>query len=162
MSHLRWMITKDLDSVVEIDSHQDLAWCRQDFIELLRKKSIIAMVAELPGEKVVGFMVYELLNTRINLLRVGVTPEHRRKGIGTELIAKLTGKLSHNKRRKIAVEVRETNLPFQLFLRSLGFLAVEVLRSYYDDTGEDAYVFHYSIALDPPTKSNETETPKPE
>ena len=43
----------------------------------------------------------------------------------------------------MTLEVRETNLAAQLFFRSLGFRAVNVLRNYYDDTPEDAYVMQY-------------------
>ncbi len=37
----------------------------------------------------------------------------------------------------------ETNLAAQLFFRKAGFRAVSVLRSYYDDTPEDAYLMQY-------------------
>ena len=43
----------------------------------------------------------------------------------------------------MTLEVRETNLAAQLFFRTQGFRAVSVLRSYYDDTPEDAYVMSY-------------------
>jgi ribosomal-protein-alanine N-acetyltransferase len=39
--------------------------------------------------------------------------------------------------------VRETNLSAQLFFRSLGFRAVSVLRDFYEDTTEDAYLMQY-------------------
>jgi ribosomal-protein-alanine N-acetyltransferase len=39
--------------------------------------------------------------------------------------------------------VRETNLPAQLFFRSLGFRAISVLKDFYQDTTEDAYLMHY-------------------
>lgn len=42
-------------------------------------------------------------------------------------------------------EIRETNLAGQLFLRSQGFRAVSVLRDYYDDITEDAYVMLYRV-----------------
>jgi len=41
------------------------------------------------------------------------------------------------------LEVRETNLDAQLFFRRMGFRAVSVLRDFYDDTVEDAYVMQY-------------------
>ena len=39
--------------------------------------------------------------------------------------------------------MRETNLDAQLFFRENGFRAVSVLRSYYSDTPEDAYLMQY-------------------
>jgi ribosomal-protein-alanine N-acetyltransferase len=46
------------------------------------------------------------------------------------------------------LEIRETNLSAQLFFRDAGFRAISVLRSFYDDTPEDAYLmqFRYSAA----------------
>ena len=43
----------------------------------------------------------------------------------------------------MSLEVRETNLPAQIFFRESGFRAVSVLRDYYQDTTEDAYVMQY-------------------
>ena len=58
-------------------------------------------------------------------------------------IEKLTGKLSHQRRSRILLEVRETNLAAQLFFRKCGFRAVSVLRDFYEDTTEDAYLMQY-------------------
>jgi ribosomal-protein-alanine N-acetyltransferase len=41
------------------------------------------------------------------------------------------------------LEIRETNLPAQLFFRAAGFRAVSVLRSFYADTPEDAYLMQF-------------------
>jgi ribosomal-protein-alanine N-acetyltransferase len=41
------------------------------------------------------------------------------------------------------LEVRETNLAAQLFFRSAGFRAVSVLRAFYEDSPEDAYLMQY-------------------
>ena len=46
---------------------------------------------------------------------------------------------------RIMLEVRETNLAAQIFFRSAGFQAVSVLRSFYEDTPEDAYPMQYNF-----------------
>ena len=66
-----------------------------------------------------------------------------RQGIGTALVDKLVSKLSPHRRNRIVLEVRETNLEAQLFFKSLGFRAISVLRDYYDDTVEDAYLMQF-------------------
>jgi ribosomal-protein-alanine N-acetyltransferase len=65
------------------------------------------------------------------------------------MIAKLIGKLSSQRRSRITLEVRETNLPAQLFFRTVGFRAVSVLRQYYADTPEDAYLMQYRYRPEP-------------
>jgi ribosomal-protein-alanine N-acetyltransferase len=60
------------------------------------------------------------------------------------MIEKLVGKLSSERRTRITSEVRETNIAAQLFFRACGFRAVSVLRSYYGDASEDAYVMQFN------------------
>jgi ribosomal-protein-alanine N-acetyltransferase len=56
------------------------------------------------------------------------------------MLQKLTTKLSQQRRNRILLEVRETNLHAQLFFRQAGFRAISVLRDFYEDTTEDAYL----------------------
>ena len=64
------------------------------------------------------------------------------------MTAKLVSKLSSHRRTRITLEVRETNLAAQLFFRTQGFRAVRVLRSFYEDSGEDAFLMQYRLADD--------------
>ena len=68
------------------------------------------------------------------------------------MLTKLMSKLSSQRRNRIVLEVRETNLPAQVFFRSLGFLATSVLQDFYQDTTEDAYLMHFL------TEANEDST----
>ena len=95
------------------------------------------------ADSVVAFMIYELHRSRLHMLNFAVTRSHRRLGIGTRMMEKLAGKLTPERRDRIALEVRETNLPAQLFFRSLGFRATSVLKDFYQDTTEDAYIMQY-------------------
>ena len=100
------------------------------------------MVAE-HGERVVGFMIYELHKTRLHILNFAVAQGARYRGIGRQMAQKLIGKLSSQRRTRITLEVRETNLSAQLFFKSVGFRATSVLRAYYEDSPEDAYLMEY-------------------
>jgi ribosomal-protein-alanine N-acetyltransferase len=141
--HIRWMIRRDMLEVLDIEAHSfEFPWLEEDFIRCLRQRNCIGMVAE-ADDRVVGFMVYELNKTRLHVLNFAVAPDCRRSGIGSQMIAKLVGKLSSQRRTRIVLEVRETNLAAQLFFRENGFRAVSVLRNYYEDTPEDAYAMQY-------------------
>lgn len=138
--HIRWMIRRDMPEILEIEKQSfEFPWCEEDFIRCLRQRNCIGMVAE-RDERIVGFMIYELHKTRLHILNFAVNPEFRRRGIGAQMVDKLVGKLSHQRRTRILLEVRETNLEAQLFFRSSGFRAVSVLRDFYEDTIEDAYL----------------------
>lgn len=143
--HIRWMIRRDMEEVLQIEQHSfEFPWAEEDFIRCLRQRNCIGMVAE-QGDRVVGFMIYELHKTRLHILNFAVAEDLRRYGVGTQMIDKLVNKLSSQRRTQITLEVRETNLPAQIFFRENGFRAVAVLRDFYDDTPEDAYVMEYRL-----------------
>ena len=140
---IRWMIRRDMAEVLQIEGEGfEFPWSEDDFIRCLRQRNCIGMVAE-HADRVVGFMIYELHKTRLHLLNFAIGKESRRQGAGTQMLAKLTAKLSSQRRTRILLEVRETNLAAQLFFRTLGFRAVSVLRDFYDDTTEDAYLMQH-------------------
>ena len=144
--HIRWMIRRDMAEVMAAErSSFDQPWTEEDFLQCLRQRNCIGMVAEV-GDRVVGFMIYELHKNRLHLLNFAVTPAHRRSGIGAQMVAKLIGKLTSHRRSKISLAVRERNLPAQLFFRSLDFKAMRVLRNYYEDSGEDAFLMEFRVA----------------
>ena len=141
--HIRWMIRRDMPEVLKIEeSSFEFPWSEEDFIRCLRQRNCIGMVAEY-DERVVGFMIYELHKDQLHVLNFSVRPDIRRRGIGMQMVNKLIGKLSQQRRNRIVLEIRETNLAAQMFFKNLGFMAVSVLRDYYDDTVEDAYVMQY-------------------
>ena len=123
----------------------EFPWSEEDFTRCLRQRNCIGMVAEL-ADSVVAFMIYELHRSRLHMLNFAVLRSHRRLGIGTQMMEKLVGKLTPDRRGRIALEVRETNLPAQLFFRSLGFRATTVLKDFYQDSTEDAYLMQYALA----------------
>lgn len=146
--HIRWMIRRDMPEVNGIEqSSFEFPWTEKDFFRCLRGRNCIGMVAE-HDEQVVGFMIYELHNNQLHILNFAVRPDYRRRNVGRQMVEKLIGKLSQQRRNRIVLEVRETNLAAQLFFQKLGFKAISVLRDYYDDTVEDAYVMHYRFAQD--------------
>ena len=141
--HIRWMTRRDMPSVLAIEEGAfEFPWSEDHFIGQLRVRNVIGMVAE-HDDELVGFMIYELPKNRIHILNFAVRENCRRLGVGSEMIAKLAGKLAYERRDRIMVEVRETNVPAQLFFRDRGFRAVSVLRDFYDDTNEDAYLMQY-------------------
>jgi [ribosomal protein S18]-alanine N-acetyltransferase len=138
--YVRWLIRRDMADVLAIEADSfEFAWCEQTFVRCLRQRNTIGMVAERDGQ-VVGYMVYELHSKRLHLLNFAVAKSSRRQGVGTAMARKLAGKLSSDRRDRIYLDVRETNLAAQLFFKSAGFRAVGVLTDFYADTDEDAYL----------------------
>jgi ribosomal-protein-alanine N-acetyltransferase len=146
--HIRWMIRRDMPEVLQTEQESfEYSWTEEDFLRCLRQRNCIGMVAE-QGERVVGFMIYELHKAKLHILNFAVHPQFRRVGVGGQMVAKLISKLSSHRRTRITLEVRETNLPAQLFFRTQGFKATRVLRAFYEDSGEDAFLMQYRLADD--------------
>lgn len=144
-TQIRWLIRRDMDEVLQIErSSFQFAWTEEEFLCCLRQRNCIGTVAEL-DHRIVGFMIYELHKSMLRILNFAVGTEFRRCGIGCQMVQRLVDKLSQQRRREIVLEVRETNLPAQLFFASSGFRAVTVLRNHYDDTCEDAYYMRYCL-----------------
>lgn len=142
---IRWLIRRDMADVLRIEQQSfEFPWTDEDFLCCLRQRNHIGMVAE-HDNNVVGFMIYELHKSRLNILNFAVDPNFRRKGVGNQMINRLIDKLSQQRRNEILLEVRERNLEAQLFFRRFEFRAISVIRSHYDDTDEDAYLMQFML-----------------
>ncbi|MGL6225098.1 MAG: ribosomal protein S18-alanine N-acetyltransferase [Thermoguttaceae bacterium] len=140
---VRWMLRRDMHDVLAIERECfEYAWSEEEFLNCLRMRNCIGVVAEL-DRKIVGFMIYELPKNKIHLLNIATLRDYRRLGVATQMIAKLIGKLTNPRRSRITLQVRETNLQAQLFFRSSGFRATEILKDFYEETCEDAYFMQY-------------------
>ncbi len=166
---IRWMIRRDLTEVLEIERGSfERAWTEDDFLACLRQRNCIGMVAE-RNDKIVGFMIYELLKSQLHLLNFAVEPTVRRQRVGTQLVEKLIHKLGQQHRQEITTEVRERNLGAQVFFRNQGMLAYQILKNYYVDSFEDAYVMKYRLlpahnephAFEPRNRISEYEDAEP-
>jgi len=145
---IRWSVRRDLPEVVDIERHSfEFAWSENDFLNCLRERNCIGLVAE-HHDRIVAYIIYELQQNELTVLNLAVHRGYRRLGIGRQLIEKLVRKLSLQRRQRISTHVRESNLDAQLFFKSCGLRAVDVLRNHYEDTTEDAYLFRYEVITD--------------
>jgi len=145
MSNIRWMIRRDMQEVLQIEEDNFTSpWTEEEFLNVLGKRSCIGMIYE-KDNKILGFIIYELCKSKLRILSIAVHIDHHRQGIGKQLIEKIIGKLSSDRRTKLNCKVRESNLAAQLFLRRMGFKATRVMRNYYEDHSEDAYCMQYVL-----------------
>ena len=149
---IRWLIRRDMTEVLEIERESfEFAWSEDDFLCCLRQRNCIGMVAE-HNHRIVGFMIYELHKERLHILNFAVAGDARRRGVGSQMVLRLVDRLSQQRRKEIILEVREGNVPAQMFFKGQDFRAITILRSHYDDTAEDAYIMRYRLS-DPAEQS---------
>ena len=123
---VRWMIRADMPEVLDIENASfPSPWDESNFSRCLRQRNCIGMVVDW-GDRIIGYMVYELHKSRLHLLNFAVHPDCRRRGVGRAMVNKMIGKLSPRRRSEITLEIIEDNLPGQLFFKSMGFTAEEI------------------------------------
>lgn len=156
--HMRWMIKRDLPKVLFIEgSSFPTPWNSEEFIRHLRQHNRIAMVVEDTGcdNCIVGFVVFVLHRSLLEIINIAVHPDHRRRGIGSMMLTKISHKLSVNRRPRAEIIVRETNLRTHIWLRSNHWVCHELRRDWFEinpvfepvapSTFEDGYVFRRSV-----------------
>ena len=129
--YIRWAIIPDLPALTAMErgAWGGRGWGEEAFRHALRARNCIGMVAECEGV-VIGYVVYELYERALRLLRIGVDADWRRLGVGSQMVAKLQGKLT-GKRCWLVADVPDDLLPVHLFFASCGLRAKPLDRSTY-------------------------------
>jgi ribosomal-protein-alanine N-acetyltransferase len=146
---IRWLIRRDIPLVLHIERESyEHPWVEADFLEALRQRNCIGLVAE-QSHRIVGFMIYETHRCELEIVNLAVTELARRQRIGSGLIQYLKDRLSGQRRNELSTILSEESLAAQFFLKHQGFRATAVLRGYYDDQS-DAYLMRYRLGGTPP------------
>jgi len=134
-------------SQIELASYEH-PWDRGVFEQVLGSQFHFCELA-LIDKMIVGYIVYSISSTDLEILNLTVHPNYRRHGIGSEMLSILLWTRLNRQRNRMVAPVRERNLAAQLFLKQMGFFCVDTLREYYIDcyknekVSENAYLFEY-------------------
>lgn len=114
-------------------------------MSIIESKKTRARVARVDGTNS-GFLVYRPFRHKLLLQGLGVTPSQRRKGVGRALFQTIYDDLERNNKlyNRIVVPVLERELVAQLFLKSMGLLAIGIMRAE-NHTEDDSFVFRYKV-----------------
>lgn len=116
---------EDLAKVIEIEELSfPTAW-DYDFFEKISKDIFLVF----DGKEVCGYLIAGCCHRNVSatILKVAVHPEHRRKGIATNLVHKLVEILKDRKITEIDVIVIEGCKPAILFYKKAGFKTVSTM-----------------------------------
>lgn len=91
--------------------------------------------------RLLAYISFYHFSLELEILNFAVTPARRRQGLGQKLLSLLLQASDKMDIEKIALEVRETNLPAIRLYEKSGFLLEGVRKNYYPDTGERALIY---------------------
>lgn len=151
---LREMRSSDLKQVAAIDAvcFPLAPWKAGTFRHWTREKqetgeyidkSTAFVVVDSAANKVIGYSITRQASERpvhIELVKLGVHPGYRKKGVGSQLIFNIL-QIQPKKVRFLFTIVNETNVDGQLWAKGLGWTCVQVLPTGQVFETEDAYVF---------------------
>ncbi len=138
------MKKEDLDQVLAIEQASfSTPWSRNLFLSEFRSRGVsnlMVALADDPVRRVVGFIIFWLVEDEMHILNLAVAPAFRRKGIARKLVVDAIKRAGRKGAKKAFLEVRASNAAAQKLYSGLGFTGTSTRRDYYDAPVEDAVV----------------------
>lgn len=139
---IRRMTLGDVDGVHAIEEATfPKPWTREDFVkEMTQNVCARYLVAEQAGE-IVGFAGAWIVLDEAHITNIAVAKACRGQGLGKALTAALLQYAANLGVVYATLEVRRSNSVAQGLYKGLGFVYVGLRKRYYEDNGEDAFIF---------------------
>ena len=116
-------------------------WSYQSFVdEMTTNKCARYVVAEEDG-KVLAYAGAWLIFDEGHITNIAVTAEARGRGIGKGVTRALMQYAANMGVQYMTLEVLRSNTGAQNMYKGLGFIELGVRKRYYEDNGEDAYLY---------------------
>ena len=142
MVKIRQFHSADLDSIVHIEAKVfSTPWSAQSFLDCAQWKEFWIYVAEIPAG-IAGYFVAQVIGDEAELHNIAVDPAIQKKGIGQTLLDYFLNRAQKAGVRNIFLMVRPSNQAAIHLYQKSCFQLVDRRPRYYEDTKEDALVFH--------------------
>lgn len=123
--------TSDIKEVVEIEEVSfENPWSKPSFFRMIVDEATRFWVAELDG-RVVGYIVYWIVEDEAHIANIAVHPEMRGRGIGKKLLEKVLVDSEEKNVSCINLEVNEKNEVAKNLYFKYGFEVVGIREKYY-------------------------------
>ena len=147
MTTIGAMVKADIDGVRELESGAGLATFSRDWFEgkLGRDESIFLVARKKTDDdlrprtlKIVGVITGWVIIDEWQIFNLVVSPEHKRQGIGAQLLKRGARAAKMRGATRAVLEVRESNEAARRLYLKLGFVVLGRRRDYYREPVEDA------------------------
>ena len=136
--NIRPMTEEDVEAVFLLESvcFPD-PWSRKSIRSTLREDRSCMLVAEENGV-ICGYLNSTYLFEELNLNRIAVSPDFRRRHDGASLLEALVDFCTARGLTRLMLEVREGNLPARRLYESFGFISLGERKNFYQNPVENA------------------------
>ncbi len=132
---IRFATREDAQRIAEmsrdhIENGLGWSWTRDRVLRSLRHRDTNAVVAMRDADRA-GFAIMKYGDEEAHLLLLAIQPEHRRRGVGSELVEWLERSAQVAGIGRITLEARASNEAARAFYRRLGYSQAQILPGYY-------------------------------
>jgi ribosomal-protein-alanine N-acetyltransferase len=144
--NIRPFSLSDIDSILQIEnqSFPKSPYDRTTFFNLhfLYPKTFLVYVNTTRVHREAEIWGYIIFTLEGHIISIAVHPQHRRKGIGRELLKQA---MKNSQPKKVWAEVRRSNQGAQTFYSKMGFQIAGLVPNYYQN--EDALIVQWTPAM---------------
>jgi len=139
---IRLFSLSDLESILQIEKQSfpksPYDWTTFLNLHYLYAETFLVYVDTIPGQKEEQILGYVIFSQDGHIISIAVLPQHRRKGIGTQLLQRV---MKTPRIKKVWAEVRRSNQGAQTFYFKMGFQTTDRVPNYYGN--EDALIVQW-------------------
>ena len=140
---------QDLPQILEIERLSfPQPWSLNAFrreLTLPFSRLVVAFPNIAGADSAAAFMCRWLVADESHILNLAVHPDHRRLGLGTELLGQAIDEAKAKRAQLVTLEVRRSNLPARNLYRKFSFEERRLRHNYYGP-GEDALIMELDLA----------------
>ncbi len=139
------LTTDKLEDITFIESVSNIpSWTNEMFEAEFAKKNAF-FYGIFYNRKVVGFLLVNTVVDEVHILKFGILPEFRYKGLGKKLLAYVVDDIKQKGQKYVWLEVRKSNNIALKLYSSQGFRLQGLRKEYYANNNEDAYIMVLEI-----------------
>jgi ribosomal-protein-alanine N-acetyltransferase len=139
------MRIEDLDQIVSLEQLCFAnPWSPQVF-EAALISPLVHTLALRNGEEILGYLMAFRQGPALEIGNIAVAPEHRRRGLGHQLMSEALRVATEEGRRSAGLSVRGSSAGAIRFYESFGFEQVGISPGYYRSPPEDAVLMRKDL-----------------
>ena len=135
-----------------------IAYSEAELMHYVRRRNAFTIVAE-SGQGLAGFIVAETQSTRGHVITLDVSPKHRRRAIGSELMLRAEEKMKGAGCRVVFLETAVNNAAALAFYHRFGYVVIKTIPRYYEGN-LDALLMGKKLVSHPSSKVSERTSSK--